>query len=182
MTEKLGLVIFIALISMSTLASNTQRTKAATKTIGVSTTDGRVEIWFHSFDTAQSLDFYPYEPETAGYIFAWVDLSIKNVGSEDVHINWNYAYLKDADNYLYTGRHADSPKEFPLLKLPPEETIRGEFYFEIPTESIIEEFIWSDLRSYVSVVIPEFPSFLLLPLFMLATLLAVIVYRRKHAI
>jgi hypothetical protein len=29
-------------------------------------------------------------------------------------------------------------------------------------------------------VIPEFPSFIILPLFMIATLLAVIVYRRKH--
>ena len=31
------------------------------------------------------------------------------------------------------------------------------------------------------VIIPEFPSFLILPLFMIATLLAVIVYRRKHS-
>jgi hypothetical protein len=30
------------------------------------------------------------------------------------------------------------------------------------------------------IVVPEFPSFLVLPLFMLATLLAVIVYRRKR--
>jgi photosystem II stability/assembly factor-like uncharacterized protein len=30
--------------------------------------------------------------------------------------------------------------------------------------------------------IPEFPSFLILPIFMIATLLAVIVYKRKHAI
>jgi hypothetical protein len=29
-------------------------------------------------------------------------------------------------------------------------------------------------------VVPEFPSFLILPLFMMATLLAVIVYRKKH--
>jgi parallel beta-helix repeat protein len=31
------------------------------------------------------------------------------------------------------------------------------------------------------IIIPEFPSFLILPLFMIATLLAVIVYRRKHS-
>jgi hypothetical protein len=31
-------------------------------------------------------------------------------------------------------------------------------------------------------VIPEFPSFLILPLFMIATLLAVIVYKRKHPV
>jgi hypothetical protein len=34
---------------------------------------------------------------------------------------------------------------------------------------------------YVYVVIPEFSSFLILPLFMITTLLAVIVYRKKHA-
>jgi len=33
---------------------------------------------------------------------------------------------------------------------------------------------------FVYTVIPEFPSFLLLPLFMIATLLAVVVYKRKH--
>jgi hypothetical protein len=31
-------------------------------------------------------------------------------------------------------------------------------------------------------VIPEFPSFLVMPLFLMATLLAVIVYRRKHSV
>ncbi len=31
-------------------------------------------------------------------------------------------------------------------------------------------------------IVPEFPSFLILPLFMIATLLAVIIYRRKHSI
>jgi len=31
-------------------------------------------------------------------------------------------------------------------------------------------------------IIPEFPSFLILPLFMIATLLAVIAYRRKHTL
>jgi hypothetical protein len=34
---------------------------------------------------------------------------------------------------------------------------------------------------YVYSVIPEFPSFLVLPLFVMATLLAVIIYGRKHA-
>jgi hypothetical protein len=33
----------------------------------------------------------------------------------------------------------------------------------------------------VITVVPEFPSFLILPLFMTVTLLAVILYRRKHS-
>jgi hypothetical protein len=35
--------------------------------------------------------------------------------------------------------------------------------------------------TYQYQVIPEFPSFLVLPLFMIATLLAVTVHRRRHA-
>jgi hypothetical protein len=37
----------------------------------------------------------------------------------------------------------------------------------------------TDATTYL--VVPEFPSFLVIPLFMIATLLAVIVYRRKHS-
>jgi len=37
-----------------------------------------------------------------------------------------------------------------------------------------------DVAIQATWVVPEFPSFLILPLFMIATLLAVIVYRRKH--
>jgi hypothetical protein len=36
--------------------------------------------------------------------------------------------------------------------------------------------------TYKVIITPEFPSFLVLPLFMIATLLAVIVYKRKHCI
>lgn len=40
----------------------------------------------------------------------------------------------------------------------------------------------SILSQEIEDIIPEFPSFIILPLFMLATLLAVMVYKRKHAI
>jgi len=38
-----------------------------------------------------------------------------------------------------------------------------------------------NLSTQEVIIIPEFPSFLVLPLFMIATLLAVIIYRRKHS-
>lgn len=46
-------------------------------------------------------------------------------------------------------------------------------------------FVWFELEktSYISdIVLPEFPSFLILPLFMIAILLAVAVYKRKRII
>jgi len=174
-----GVLLILLSIGTLTLVFNIRPAKSDPANIGEWTSDGRIELCVHLFDTSPSLEFYPHEPEIIGYIFAWVDLSIKSVGSKEVHINWNYGYLKDTNNYLYNGRHADSPIELPLLDLPPGETIRGEVYFEVPSGATIKEFVWSDLASYISVVIPEFPSFLILPLFIIATLLAVIVYRKN---
>jgi len=73
-------------------------------------------------------------------------------------------------------------------------TVTGELYdctpFEgsdtivvkIPGKDIAK--IPNDRNSHdeYSLVMPEFPSFLILPLFMIATLLAVTVYRRKHTV
>jgi len=72
-------------------------------------------------------------------------------------------------------------------------TVMGEFYDGTPFEAsdMIIVKMPSDATTktpsevnsdnkYVPVM-PEFPSFLVLPLFMMATLLAVIVYRRKHS-
>ena len=178
MNRKLALISVV--LSVLTLAYTIQLANATLLEVEESGIDSRIEITFHSIDTAQSLSFYPHTPETVGYIFAWVDITIKNIGQQDISINWYYAYLKDNNNYLYQGTHADSPREFKLVKLPPGETMRGEFYFEVPAGAIIEKFIWSDYSSYVSVVVPEFSSMLVLTLFMAATVLAVLVYRRKH--
>lgn len=43
-------------------------------------------------------------------------------------------------------------------------------------------YYWGDVASAGYDWIPEFPSFLVLPLFMMATLLIVIIYKRKHTI
>ncbi len=46
------------------------------------------------------------------------------------------------------------------------------------TRSVCERVVDTNIDQWV---IPEFPSFLILPLFMIATLLAAILYRRKHS-
>jgi hypothetical protein len=176
-----GTMLTLLFVGVLTLAFKIQPAKAEPVGIGEWTSDGRIELCVHLFDTSPSLEFYPHEPEIIGYIFAWVDLSIKNVGSEDVYISGGYVYLKDANNYLYEHRYADTPLALRSLHLPPGETIRGELYFEVPSGATIKEFVWSDYASYINVAIPEFPSFLILPLFMIATLLAVIIYKRKHS-
>jgi len=175
-----GIMLMLLFIGMLTLAFKIQPAKAEPDGIGEWISDGRIELCVHSFDTSPSIDYYPYTP-ASGCIFAWVDLSIKNVDTEEVGINQLYAYLKDTDNYVYARFSTLSPKRLALVDLPPEETIRGEIYFEVPTEAVIAEFLWNDFKSNISVVIPEFPSFLILPLFMIVTLLVVIVYKTKHS-
>ncbi|MFZ0965701.1 MAG: NosD domain-containing protein [Candidatus Bathyarchaeia archaeon] len=58
----------------------------------------------------------------------------------------------------------------PPLPLPSSDSTRSYLYFTY-THSTQEV-----------IIIPEFPSFLILPLFMMATLLAVAVYKRKHLV
>jgi hypothetical protein len=70
------------------------------------------------------------------------------------------------------------------------------FYWDKPTGIVVEQYVEEieQTEEYLTTysasvritessvwVIPEFPSFLILPLFMMATLLAVTVYRRKHS-
>ena len=57
---------------------------------------------------------------------------------------------------------------------PPTNGTHAFLYFTYATSIHVVEVIGAT-------AIPEFPSFLVLPLFMIATLLAVIVYRRKHS-
>jgi hypothetical protein len=59
--------------------------------------------------------------------------------------------------------------EVPFTLLPCSNTTHSYLYFTYnhSTQEVI--------------IIPEFPSFIILPLFMIATLLAVIIYRRKHS-
>ena len=65
--------------------------------------------------------------------------------------------------------------EVPLSSIGNPEKIRLAFYtYDLYLEEIVNSI------SGDNIIIPEFPSFLILPLFMIATLLAVIVYRRKH--
>lgn len=181
MSKKLGLAMpWVAILIILTLAHNVHPVNAEPVGIGEWASDGRIALCVHSFNSSPSLSFYPYTPKTAGYVFAWVDLSLKNVGTKKVSTNSLYAYLRDTDNYFYEYVYTDSPKKWQLIDLPPGETFRGEIYWEVPPEAIIDRFVWTDPWSYITVIIPEFPSFLILSLFMIATLLAVMVYKRKH--
>jgi signal peptidase I len=75
----------------------------------------------------------------------------------------------------------------------PNELVTGQMDVHVNGSSVFFEqstnathhFVWFDWEGtncITDIVLPEFPSFFILPLFMIATLLAVIVYRRKYSI
>jgi len=146
--------------------------------IGEWFSDDRIAICIHSFQTASRIDYFPYEPDTPGYIWAWVDVSIKNVGTEEVSTNSLYAHLKDNQGYMYEGRPvANDPKHLKLIDLPPGEIIRGIVYFEIPPDATIVAFIWYDHDSYIE--IPEFSSLMVLSLVTMIVSIVAVIARKK---
>lgn len=146
--------------------------------MGEWTSDNRMEMNVHSFNTSPSIDFIPNTPNRLGYIYAWVDVSLKNLGTEAININLLYAHLKDSENYIYQSTVVASPKLVQLMDINPGETIRGELYWEIPEDAIITEFIWQDYRSNLHTIIPEFQPWIILPLILIGTVGLVILRKR----
>jgi hypothetical protein len=151
--------------------------------------DGTVEIQIHSFDTATSLD--SYTPSIVGYIFTWVDLSIKNIGTQEVSTNQIHAYLKDSQNYQYTSRIVGGSRCITVVHLSPGEALRGEIYWEIPSDAEITSFIWDDDPIYITIPapspkptespdIPEFPLTVGVMLVVTAVTVLALVLKRKR--
>jgi len=121
----------------------------------------------------------------------YVNTTIRNRCHKNVTILWIYLH---AINITYVD------ETFEELNILGNETINGVIQPEQELSkswkltafgfSKEPKFLWvlfkaPILEAYGAItqttVIPEFPSFLILPLFMIATLLAVTVYRRKHS-
>jgi len=117
-----------------------------------------------------------------------VNVTIVNNMDEPVMIPWICLYVLDVT-------YVDDT--FEELNIPINNTVNiamasmssRTFYWNVtesgfdkePKALSVEGKVHTDIGDYISwVIIPEFPSLLILPLFMTATLLAVILYRRKH--
>jgi hypothetical protein len=74
----------------------------------------------YSFNTNTTIPYYPYTPSHSGYIWAWVDISFKNIGSTGSTVDTNalFASIKDNQNYAYTGEPvANDPQDIKLQYL-----------------------------------------------------------------
>jgi len=167
---KRNTLLALLLIMVTDAILITTRVNSATissSIIGLNS-DGRIRIEVHSFGNSFSIAYNPYDPEIAGFIWAWVDISITNIGLQDVSTNNLYGYLKDSENHLYESSYTASPFKLQLVDLPPNDTIRGEIYFEIPEDAEIVSFLWSDWNS--NITIPEFSAFIMLLILIIPTL------------
>lgn len=107
------------------------------------------------------------------YSFSINDTVMRTYSGGERETNHYSAYLRDVGDYVYS---------YDELYLDKKTGVMVEWYTERVAEISPNETTairWKIRESNVWVV-PEFPSLLVLPFFMIATLLAVIIYRRKH--
>lgn len=144
--------------------------------------DSRVQITIYSFSTNQTIPYYPYTPSHSGYVWAWIDISIKNVGPDTVSTNSLSSSVKDSQDHVYTGSVVpDDPQWMKLQDLSSGSSQRGNFYFEIPANANIASFNWNDYASNLSIpktAIPEFPLIAILLFFGIAVSVSILAIKR----
>lgn len=121
----------------------------------------------------------------------YANITIRNNSYRNVTISWIYL---NAINITYTDETFEelniSGNETLNYVIQPEQELSANW--TITTFGFTKEpkILWVLFKTSISeaygtitltTVIPEFPSFLITPLFMVSTLLAVTVYRRKHS-
>lgn len=131
----------------------TQTAKAQQPPIIGSNQDSRIKIEIYSFNTNQTIPYYPNTPSRSGYVWAWIDMSITNLQtSGTISTNDLYGHLKDSQNYDYTSKTTLAPQELKLTNMPAGQSQRGEIYWEIPASVSITSFYWYDYTS--NIVLP----------------------------
>jgi len=157
-------------------------------------------IWYFKAKADNNVAVDPWdipEDHVVGKVLAFS--RIHQVNSQDVtifsnsvfgdfHLNSSINALElDIGSYLTQS----APNSFLNITIP-NELVTGELdvlanRLPIPFEhstNATHHFIWFDWEgtNYTAdIILPELPRFLILPFFMIATLLATILYRRKHS-
>jgi len=128
---------------------------------------------------------------TGGGIYEWRNTTDFIIGHVDWRIRWSYVPdpIYPESSVLGVLIYLQAPNT-PLVDFfgpitGPLNT-SGTEYFHTDPGTFFLTVSMSFTQSYTLIVeqdldsIPEFPSFLIMPMFMITTLLAVIFYRRKH--
>jgi len=126
--------------------------------------------YWNGYEPPNTSKFF-LEPEHEWWQIRWHYVPLNN---ESYYLGFEiYIYKEAVDMYFYYeafGTEGDTEGKYRFVEL-------GRFMVIWHLANITYVEIWGeqDLDS-----IPEFPSFIILPVFMMITVLAVIVYKRKH--
>jgi hypothetical protein len=107
------------------------------------------------------------------------------------HVEWriSWEYIPDSEStifWVYTYPQGEDALYIDVIYKTGADDTSGISYIHNNNGTFYMKIEVSNTQSYTIIVeqdldsTPEFPSFLILPLFMIATLLAVIVYKRKN--
>jgi hypothetical protein len=134
-----------------------------------------------TYQTVTATIYHEEVPSDRGTFTLWVTLGFIDTSGNRHPVKWN-------TKSLASGSTVDSVSINLDTKLLEGERLLAEILV-MNTLSLWLNICWgnsthSSQVSYegTAVYVPEFPSFLVLPLFMITTLLAVIFFRRKHSV
>jgi len=177
-----------------TISNSTLRDLVPRESSIVTVTDSRVyRVYAHDSSVTWMFNstsnyYYPYH-ESKIYVYWYLAVHVIDSISQNVpSANVTAAYpnltvaeskLTDANGWamlILMEKMMNATGEYPVGNYTVEATY--ETYSNGTIVNITENQVIT--LTLADFIIPEFPSFLILPLFMMATLVAVIVYKRKH--
>lgn len=189
------LFIFLLAACPLILAINPSVSAQQSPIIGTASNNG-VQITINSITTNTTSQYYPYTPTQSGYVFAYIDITIKNIDGGTVDTNPLFASIKDNQNYVYTGSAGDGandPQGLKLQTLNAGESQRGNLYFEIPANANIVSFTWYDYNTTLTIPstatstspspsVPEYPTPLIIAILVATATLALISTKKSPRI
>jgi hypothetical protein len=139
-------LIFLAICLTMFALILTQTVNAQQSPLIGSAHNSGMQIQIYSYNTNSAIQYSPTTPSHSGYIWAWVDIALTNIESQDaISTSLQYASLKDSQNNVYTGGVIVSdPQGIRLMDLTCGNSQRGNLYFEIPASANIVSFTWND--------------------------------------
>jgi hypothetical protein len=144
--------------------------------------EGKAEGFYKRFfaHSDMSVEFYVYRFSNASSAEAYCSKEINEIKSEgeysEVHISGAFAVVYDY------GTQEIGVSWGVIHNIVFKVGVYTGQIVEDPTEELVSFTIYErELLSEVGVIIPEFPSFIILPLFITATVLAIIFSRRQKS-
>jgi hypothetical protein len=147
--------------------------------VGDTVQNGRVALTLNSYENTSWIGIYQAKE---GWTFLITDITIKNIGSENISYNVLYMSMKDSNGYMFSSHIATSSLTGGLGSgtLTPGDSIRGKVAFQVPANETYFVMHYNDLYSFLAApAIPEYTQTLILQLFMIATLLTATLLKRK---